>query len=89
MLNNMDPNYEMNPQVIGGLVRMMRKKDYPKQKDFAEACGLSASCVSAVENGQELPTLSTLSVICKTLDYRIPDFFSMVAFYARHNDLMM
>lgn len=60
---------------IGGRLRGVRRGAGLKQKELAEAAGLSPGLLSRIENGLAMPSIPTLQLISDTLKTDIGYFF--------------
>ena len=60
---------------IGPTLRIIRKKRGILQKDLSEACSLTQSYLSQIENNKREPTIATLREICNYLEVPLPAVF--------------
>lgn len=58
--------------INGGVIKEIRKKSGQSQFELAQACELSQTYLSQIENGKKTPNLSTLEAICKQLSVPLP-----------------
>ena len=74
----------MNTQLIGEKVRRARfaRGKLWTQKKLAEAAGLSQGYISAIERGEEFPSLKALTKISEVLDWPLSFFIDSVADFA-------
>lgn len=54
----------MNPEVIGRIIKKIRKDNKMTQADFADKFGVTYQAVSKWENGKSLPDISIIKRIC-------------------------
>lgn len=55
-------------QTIGNKIKQTRLMQKKTQQQIADACGISKSMLSKIENGQTAAAVATLSKICKALN---------------------
>ena len=74
----------LNTQLIGEKVRRARfaRGKLWTQKKLAEAAGLSQGYISAIERGEEFPSLKALTKISEVLDWPLSFFIDSVADFA-------
>lgn len=53
---------------IGERIRKLRKAQHLRQSDFGEMIGVSASYVSGLESGREIPTKKVKMLICEKMN---------------------
>jgi transcriptional regulator with XRE-family HTH domain len=62
---------------IGAHLRRARRLKSMRLKDVAEACGVSVSFISKIENNRAVPSLSTLHQMAKVLGTSVSALFSI------------
>jgi transcriptional regulator with XRE-family HTH domain len=67
---------EMAPRIGAHLKRARRLKSM-RLKDVADACGVSVSFISKIENNRAVPSLSTLHLMAKVLGTSVSALFSI------------
>lgn len=61
------------------IVRTLRQKKQLKQKDLAILLGLSVNSISAIENNEFLPSLSTILRLCHIFDCSPEELYRLEA----------
>jgi transcriptional regulator with XRE-family HTH domain len=62
---------------IGAHLRRARRLKSMRLKDVADACGLSVSFISKIENNRAVPSLSTLHLMARALGTSVSALFSI------------
>lgn len=60
--------YLISNMNIGSTIKRLRKEKGMSQKEFGDACGISQTSLSQIENGVTIPHKSSLENICKVLE---------------------
>lgn len=57
---------------IGSTIKMLRKRRDMLQAELSEACAMTQSYLSQIENNKREPTIPTLRLICEQLEVPLP-----------------
>lgn len=70
---------ELSSSVLAGKLRMLRRKADLTLQQLSQRCGISASALSKIENGQLSPTYEKIAALASGLNIEVGELFSPAA----------
>lgn len=67
---------ELSSSVLAGKLRMLRRNADLTLQQLSQRCGISASALSKIENGQLSPTYEKIAALALGLDVEVGELFS-------------
>jgi transcriptional regulator with XRE-family HTH domain len=63
---------------VGKRIKELRVEKGFSQEELANEADIPLSQIGRIERGETNPTVSTIYVICKALEIKLPDFFNFL-----------
>lgn len=70
---------ELSSSVLAGKLRMLRRNANLTLQQLSQRCGISASALSKIENGQLSPTYEKIAALASGLNVEVGELFSPAA----------